>query len=70
MIETCENPSESSAARIAPTRPSIISLGLTTSAPARAYISSQNSYRTMLKNDQLESRKTRELSIYKSKNNS
>lgn len=37
MMETCWNPSASRAARIAPTRPSIISLGLTTSAPARAY---------------------------------
>lgn len=38
MIDTCEKPSASSAARIAPIRPSIISLGLTTSAPARACI--------------------------------
>lgn len=36
MIETCSNPSASRASLMAPTRPSIISLGLTTSAPARA----------------------------------
>ena len=37
MIGVSPKPSSSSAARIAPTRPSIMSLGATTSAPARAW---------------------------------
>ena len=38
MIGVSARPSSSSAARIAPTRPSIMSLGATTSAPARAWL--------------------------------
>ena len=37
-MDTSWKPSASRAARSAPTRPSIMSLGLTTSAPARAYL--------------------------------
>lgn len=37
MIPTCGKPAASKAARMAPTRPSIMSLGLTKSAPASAW---------------------------------